>query len=205
MGLPMDGFLSTPQGIGLVSAMVGAGAAILGQITSGAISFVKDTHLEKKRSERRARHSATEAIVSLADFVNSCHNVACGDKLNIAPDDPFDAQFEVDLPNLDSINIIAMDALDPALAVDLLWLKSELQYATAALESLNLVPPNYDHAQDRRSESFSRLGLQAIRLMERMSALYRVYPPAHPNYYNPKAELSLKLEESMSRLFASQG
>lgn len=198
----MDKLISSPQNIALVSTIIGASAAILGQIVAGCLSIAKDFFMENKKIERIEKHAAIQSIIALKGLVGKCYNLACCDYLNIAPDDPLDAHFDFGLPDADQLDQSLFITIDPQLAFEALTLILSLSHVNVVIGSLSLTPPKYDHAQVKRTFEYSKLGLKALLLIEKISKRYSILTEVTSKEQKLRIDFLTKIDSSRVQLLS---
>jgi hypothetical protein len=124
-------------------------------------------------------------VLALDDLVGGCHSAAI-DAPEFNPVDPGDFVLHTDNPTL----VLPRDAdwslLTPDLAEDIQWMPNRLRNIIDALESLDVSPPEFDDFFLHRQADYSRLGLKAMDLIDRICLEYGIEPPERMAYYHPR-------------------
>jgi hypothetical protein len=172
------GFMSAGAVIGITGVLVGVLAAKLPRWLAGR-------RQDSGADSAAARALAMRAVLALDDLVGACY-AAANDDPEFNPDDPGEFVFHTGEPTIVLPRDVDWMMLGPAFADEIQWIPNRTRNIMEALESLDISPPDYDDYFERRREGYSRLGLRAIELMERLCEAYRIPMPERPDYYSPR-------------------
>lgn len=75
------------EGIAIIAALIGAGAALFGQLSSRMIGIYKDVYLDSRKSIRSARFLALQLVLILDDFCSMCFGAAMNNVPELSPSD----------------------------------------------------------------------------------------------------------------------
>ncbi|MGM4914923.1 hypothetical protein [Rhizobium sp. 768_B6_N1_8] len=121
--------------------MIGAGAALFGQLLSGMIGIYKDVYLDSRKSRRSARFLALQLVLILDDFCSMCYGAAMNNVPEISPSDGMDFHFRTETPDLKLPEEAEWELLDTKLTDEVLWLENTLMNVRGAHSSLDAYLP----------------------------------------------------------------
>ncbi|CAH0343202.1 hypothetical protein [Rhizobium sp. CECT 9324] len=188
-------FFETAQGtmvlgslIAIMGVLFGLGGAIL-------VGLSRRLRLVRHPKPSMQRDIAMRTILALDDFVGEAY-MAVHDTPEFNPNDLGEFVFHADSPLFVLPSNVDWSEIKQELAEELQWLPNRVQNVVDGLQSLDLsLPGNGDFFQHRQ-EDFSRLGLDALFLIDRLSAAYGVKRPERPPYYSPEAGFRKKIAET---------
>jgi hypothetical protein len=187
-------FFETTQGTIIVGAFIGVVSISIGALISR--SLLKTATRQPQRADRTqdTRMLAMRCVLALDDLVGSCHSAAI-DAPEFNPSDSGDFILHTDDPRL----LLPKDAdwtlLKPELSEEILWMPNRLRNVLDGLESLDVNAPEFDDFFLHRQADFSKIGLRALDIIDRLCAEYGIQAPERPMYFDPRAtfEEGLKL------------
>jgi hypothetical protein len=178
-------FFETTQGSIILGALIGAGGITIGQLLLKSSALTGFVRQPRPARTNEARALAMRVVLALDDLVGGCHSAAI-DAPEFNPVDPGDFVLHTDNPTL----VLPRDAdwslLTPDLAEDIQWMPNRLRNIIDALESLDVSPPEFDDFFLHRQADYSRLGLRAMDLIDRICLEYGIEPPERMAYYHPR-------------------
>jgi hypothetical protein len=181
----MNEFFASGFGIMTAGAVIGIAGVFVGVLAVKVPDWVLGKRKETGVDSSAARALAMRAVLALDDLVGACY-AAVHDDPEFNPDDSAEFVFHTSEPTIVLPKDVDWTVLSPELADEILWIPNRTRNIVDALESLDVSPPDYDDYFERRREGYSRLGLRAIELMERLCEAYRVPTPERPDYYSPR-------------------
>jgi hypothetical protein len=188
----LQDLLNTTPVILLVGAVIGFVGMVLGIVlvrTTGHAPVAKTNFAHSKIA---SRNHAMRAVLALDDFVGACY-AAVEDMPEFNPTDPGDFLLHTDEPSLVWPADVDWTTLGPDLADDLMWFPNRVRNVMDALESLDITPPTFSNFFEHRREEFSRLGLRALALIDKLTNAYNLEQLERPAYYRPKELFNAKL------------
>lgn len=159
-----------------------------------ALFYLKSREKQRSESAEQARDLAFRVVLALDDMVGGCY-AAATDFPDINPDDPADLVFHAPDPTVTLPADVNWSLLTRELADDIRWLPNRLRNMIDGLDSIEIDPPDYNDLFERRQEGYSRLGLRAMDLIEKICARYDVPLPDRPDFYDPRKSFESKLQE----------
>jgi len=187
--------LAKPEYIAIIAALIGACAALFGQVIAGTIGIVKDVYLDRRKSKRSARYLALQLVLILDDFSGLCYGAAMNNIPEFNPQDDSEFRFRTETPDLKFPEGANWELLDPKLTDDVLWLENTLRNVHSAHGSLDVTPPDFDNLFEHRAQDYSKIGLTTLEIIEKLCRRYKIKRPERPRYYRPREGFEKKLEQ----------
>jgi hypothetical protein len=179
-------FFQTTQGSIFLGALTGAGSIAIGVMLSRFLLLAGIRRPYRAVQSRERRMLAMRVVLALDDLVGGCHSAAI-DAPEFNPSDAGDFVLHTDDPRLVLPKDVDWSLLSPELAEEILWMPNRLRNILDALESLDVNAPEFDDFFLHRQADFSKLGLRAMDIIDRLSAEYGIEVPERPLYYDPRA------------------
>lgn len=192
----MNEFLSTTQGITILSASIGATAVLLSQILAGIVALVREIVMENRKVSRDAKLVAIHCALGLNNFINECCSAVKNSTLEIDPNNSMNVSFPTNSPALHLAEGLNWSSLDPQIVEKVFWLQAELRNVSEFLESLDLCPPTYDDIEVHRSEKYADLGLHGVHLLTRICRAYGLQQPNQEPEVDSKKIFDEKIREA---------
>jgi hypothetical protein len=178
-------FFQTTQGSIILGALIGAGSIAVGVLLSRSLLLAGIRRPQRANRERETRMLAMRVVLALDDLVGGCHSAAI-DAPEFNPSDAGDFILHTDDPRLVLPKDVDWGLLAPELAEDILWMPNRLRNILDGLESLDVNAPEFDDFFLHRQADFSKLGLHAMNVIDRLCSEYGVKVPERPLYYDPR-------------------
>ncbi|WP_146260151.1 hypothetical protein [Rhizobium tubonense] len=178
-------FFETTQGTIVIGALIGAVGIAVGQLLPRLTAWSASARSRGSVRKQNARALAMRVVLALDDLVGGCHSAAI-DAPEFNPGDPGDFVLHTDNPKLILPRDVDWSCLTPELMEDILWMPNRLRNIIDGLESLDVSPPEFDDFFLHRQADFSRLGLRAMDLIDRICLEYGIEQPERPPYYEPR-------------------
>lgn len=176
----MDSFVnlsSTPQGLAVISAAIGAAAALIAQLISGIVQLLKDLIMERVRSKRKSQLTAIYCIAELERIRIVCDEIVRKWKLIISSADIMDAQHEVQAPLLVMPSFSDLEYLDTYAATWLFHIKYRIDEIEKLYSPTGKVPPNYGGVGECRRDAYADLKIHAVHLINNIRKNYNLPKP----------------------------
>lgn len=141
-----------------------------------------------------ARDLAMRTVLSLDDLVGACY-AAVHDFPEFDPEDPSVFVLHAEDPVLVLPKDVNWSLLGRDLSDEIRWLPNRLRNVVDALQSIEIDPPEFNDLFEHRQDDFSRIGLRAMDLIERLCATYDLSLPERPAYYQPRENFTTKVRE----------
>lgn len=172
---------STPQGLAVLAASIGAAAALAAQILAGALAFAREFAMERLRFRRRSKLAAIYCASILNDFLSECVELEKNWKIEVNPNDVMDISFPTASPNIVLREEVEWDCLKSDIVSWMFLLKAEAKKVDVAMGLSNRKPPDYDDVDRKRKDAFSSLAIHAQYVLTR---LHREYDIPRPDIWN---------------------
>jgi hypothetical protein len=191
----MAQLFETTQGAMVLGSVIAALAILFGFLAAAVLAMKARPSRSAKRPQSAARRDlAMRTVLALDDFVGAAY-AAVHDKPEFNPDDQGQFVFHADDPSLLLPKNVDWALFGTELADDIQWLPNRIQNVTDGLDALDLCAPGYSGFFQHRQEDFSRLGLEALYLIDRLCDAADLTRPVRPAYYHPEAGFMTKIRE----------
>ncbi len=159
--------------------------AVSGQIVAAGIGWAKEYWFDAGRRRRDSEYLAMRLVLVFDALVTGCYH-AVHDPLVTDQDGMLKST--VPDPSLTLPTEGNYKALSRGLMFQVLSMPSKRYGIGEGLASAweNSGPPDYDEFFEYRREHWSRLGLEALELIDELCREHRIPPPDRPKYYEPK-------------------
>ena len=169
---------STPQGLAVLSAIIGATAALSAQIIAGFVNLARDLIMERVRANRRSKLAAALCASELENFRLHCGNLVRFWKMQVDPNDVMNAKHQIMAPNLSLPSHAELEFLDARTIVWLLHLKSQVSEIENAANPSGKEPSSYDNLSEYRREAYENLEKHVSKLLANLRRKYNL-PSTH--------------------------
>ncbi|UVM06813.1 hypothetical protein [Pseudomonas laurylsulfatiphila] len=159
--------------------------AIAGQIMVFVLGWAKESRVSEKKRELEAQHLGIRLVLVLEKLVGDCYSAVNdqtytdeqGFTRNAVPNPQFSLPQEGDYR-----------ALPAELMYDVMSMPSRLDSVMEGMSSCHeyASPPDFEEYYSYRIESLSKLGLNAMALIESLCDKYKIPPPERAGYYEPE-------------------
>ncbi len=179
-------FFQTTQGSILLGVLLGAGSIAIGIMLSRSLLLAGIRRPQRASRSRETRMLAMRVVLALDDLVGGCHSAAI-DAPEFNPSDAGDFVLHTEDPRLILPKDVDWSLLATDVAEEILWMPNRLRNILDGLESLDVNAPEFDDFFLHRQADFSKLGLRAMDVIDRLCAEYGIEAPERPLYYDPRA------------------
>ncbi len=169
--------VSKPEGIAILSALIGALAALSAQIVAGGINLARDLILESVRVKRRAKLAALYCAAELELFITQCSIVSQSQGLEIDPNDVMNARFSDPCPTLPLSPKIEWEFLNSDITAWMFWLSGEARSVESKSDPRGQAPPDYGGVDRYRDEACADLSKHAVLVLARLRKHYGIVKP----------------------------
>lgn len=169
---------STPQGLAVLSAIIGATAALCAQFVAGFINLARDLIMERVRTNRRSKLTAALCASELERFRFHCANLVRYWKMQVDPNDIMNASYQIMAPDITLPSHADLEFLDAQTVVWLLHLRSQVAEIENATSPSGKNPSSYDGLSEHRRAAYARLEKHASNLLANLRRKYSL-PSTH--------------------------
>lgn len=194
----MADFQLSATSLALLSASIGAIAAILGHVTAGLLNIGREYYMDQRKIRRAENAAAIEVSVALYSIMSVCHNIVVCERLIVAPDDPLDFSFECKLPSLELIGSIAYRDLESNMALEVAKVRSELYRAVDYIATIDIVPPHYGDVVFERRWAFAVIGARISIILNRILAANHLDAHFMSGQYDPEHDFKKAIEAMLA-------
>ena len=187
-------FFETTQGTMILSSLIASTCVLLGFLGASLLGISRRKRAINRNRSTDKRDLAMRTILALDDFVGAAY-AAVHDTPEFIPDDSGQFVFHTDDPLLVLPKNVDWKVFGTDLADEIQWLPNRIQNVNDGLDALDLSDPGFSDFFQHRQEDFSRLGLEAIYLIDRLCVASGVKRPVRPAYYHPEAGFRKKIGE----------
>lgn len=183
-------FLKTDVGKVALGGMI----AVSGQLAASFIGWGKEYWFDANKQRREAEYLAMRLVLVFDELVTACYN-AVHDPLTEDQDGCSEAT--VGNPTLSLPVDGDYKALPRRLMFQIMSTPSKLDGIKEGMATAWEFSgaPNYDEFFEYRREHWSKLGLQALDLIDALCREYKIPSPERPEYYDPRASFLKELVE----------
>jgi hypothetical protein len=201
-------FFKTDVGKVALGGVIG----IAGPLIASLIAWGKEAWFDASKRRREAEYLAMRLVLVLDELITACYN-AVHDPL--VEDQEGCSESTVADPTLSLPTDGDYKALPRRLMFQIMSMPSKLDGIREGMASAYEFsgPPNYDEFFEYRREHWSKLGLEALELIDALCLEYKIPPPDRPEYYAPRQSFLTELveiqedkkvrEEANSKMMAS--
>jgi len=183
--------------------LLGGALALAGQFLSGLLSWIKDAWVLYSNRRKDAEFLAIRLVLLFDEFVNACHD-AVFDPLTEDTDGITESTVSDPLLTLP----VEADykALPRNLMFEILSMPNKLDSIKKGLSAVAEIsgPPDFDEFFEYRKEHCSRLGLDALNLIDKISRRYGIAQPQRPDHYTPGKAFLDQISEIQGHQLARQ-
>jgi hypothetical protein len=174
-------FLKTDVG----KVALGGVIAVSGQLAASLIGWGKEYWFDASKRRREAEYLAIRLVLVFDELITACYNVVHDP---LTEDQVGCSEATIGDPTISLPVDGDYKALPRRLMFQIMSMPSKLD---GIKEGMALAwefsgPPNYDEFFEYRREHWSKLGLQALELIDRLCREYKIPPPDRPKYYTPR-------------------
>lgn len=183
-------FLKTDVG----KVALGGGIAVAGQLAATLIGWGKEYWFDASKRRKEAEYLAMRLVLVFNDLITDCYN-AVHDPL--VEDQEGCIESTVADPTLSLPSDGDYKALPRRLMFQIMSMPSKLDGIKEGMASAYEFsgPPNYDEFFEYRREHWSKLGLDALELIDALCSEFKIPPPERPEYYTPRESFLKELVE----------
>lgn len=159
--------------------------AVTGQLMATLIGWAKEYWFDAGKRRREAEYLAMRLVIVFDGLVSECYAVVHDP---LAQDQEGCSVSTVGHPTLSLPTDGDYKALPRRLMYQILSMPSKLDGIGEGLSSAWDIsgPPDYEEFFEYRREHWSKLGLEALELIEALGREYQIPLPDRPDYYDPK-------------------
>lgn len=165
---------ATPQGLAMLSAAIGASAALLSQLVAGALNLLRDLIMERIRSKRRAKLAAIFCASELEIFKSECSNAYLNWELVVNPNDIMDAKFQSKVPAMILPGYSELEFLDAHLLSWVFRLRSEVDEIERTCDPQGEAPPDYGGVAEKRRDAYENMAQHASFILDGLRKRYEL-------------------------------
>lgn len=165
---------STPQGLAVLAAIIGATAALCAQFLAGIINLARDLIMERVRTNRKSKLTAALCASELENFKLHCEKLMRFWKIQFDPNDVMEAKHQIVAPNLSLPSHTDLEFLDARTVVWLFHLKSQVSEIESATDPSGKGPSSYDDLGQYRREAYENLERHASKLLVNLRRKYKL-------------------------------
>jgi hypothetical protein len=180
---------------------LGGAIAVTGQLAASFIGWAKEARFDAKKRKKEAEYLAMRLVLVFDELTADCYN-AVHDPLTIDGQGCHEAT--VGDPTLKLPSDGDYKALAPRLMFQIMSMPRKLdgikEGMASAWEFSGL--PERDEFFAYRREHWSRLGLQALELIDALCHTYKIPAPDRPKYYTPRESFEeglVKIEQDKKK------
>jgi hypothetical protein len=201
-------FLKTDIG----KVALGGAIAVSGQLAATLIGWGKEYWFDASKRRREAEYLAMRLVLVFDELTTSCYNTVHDPLME---DQQGCSEATVGNPTLSLPTDGDYKALPRRLMFQIMSMPSKLDGIGEGMASAWDIsgPPNYDEFFEYRREHLSKLGLEALELIDALCREYKIPAPDRPKYYTPRESFLNELakveqekqerEEASSKMMAS--
>jgi hypothetical protein len=159
--------------------------AVGGQLMATFIGWAKEYWFDKSKRRREAEYLAMRLVLVFDELVTGCYAVVHDPLIQ---DHDGCSEATVGHPTLSLPTDCDYKALPRRLMFKVLSMPSKLDGINEGLSNAWEFsgPPDYKEFFEYRGEHWSKLGLEALELIDAICREYKIPPPDRPEYYDPK-------------------
>ncbi|SIN87891.1 hypothetical protein SAMN05443247_00408 [Bradyrhizobium erythrophlei] len=174
-------FLKTDVG----KVALGGAIAVSGQLAASLIAWGKEAWFAASKRQKEAEYLAMRLVLVFDELTTDCYN-AVHDPLT--EDREGISESTVADPTLSLPTDGDYKALPRRLMFRIMSMPSKLDGIKEGMASAWEFsgPPNFDEFFEYRREHWSKLGLEALDLIDALCREYKIPPPERPEYYAPR-------------------
>jgi hypothetical protein len=164
---------------------LGGAIGVAGPLIASLIAWAKEYWFDNSKRRREAEYLAMRLVLVFDGLVSGCYAVVHDP---LAQDQQGCSEATVGHPTLSLPTDGDYKALPRLLMYKILSMPSKLEGigegSSNAWEFSG--PPDYEEFFEYRREHWSKLGLEALELIDALCREYKIPPPDRPEYYDPK-------------------
>jgi len=184
--------------------------ALVGVVVGAALTIGRELFAEWRKDQKDAQYLAIRIVCIFDRFIEGCVAVVGDDGLfHGQPDAEGYSRIQVEEPSLDiQLTDVNWKALPSELMYEILSFPNSLDDAKHIVSTtfdLAAFPPSYDEGFEERQYQFSKLGLNAVCLVEKLRSEYNL-PARTFDHWNPIEYMKnekMKIEELRNKRAAA--
>jgi hypothetical protein len=164
---------------------LGGAIGVAGPLIASLIAWGKEYWFDTSKRRREAEYLAMRLVLVFDELVTACYN-AVHDPLQ--EDQEGCSESTVADPTLSLPTDGDYKALPRRLMFQIMSMPSKLDGIREGLSSVSdfTGPPDFQEYFEYRREHWSKLGLEALELIDALCREYKIPSPDRPEYYEPK-------------------
>jgi hypothetical protein len=173
---------------------LGGAIGVAGPLIASLIAWGKEYWFDTSKRRRDAEYLAMRLVLVFDEFITACYNAVHDPLLQ---DQEGCSESTVADPMLSLPTDGDYKALPRHLMFQIMSMPSKLDGIREGMASAYEFsgPPDYEEFFEYRREHWSKLGLEALELIDALCREYRIPSPDRPEYYEPRASFQKELVE----------